>query len=364
MRGITLVIRNDYVMSIYNSKLWISDIDKIIETLPELKELEGKRIMITGCTGLICSAICDVLIRWNETHDDNIFILAAGRNKMRIENRFSPYDKEEWFTFIPYDATELGNHIEYSSDYIIHGAGNASPNKIIKEPVETMLSNFVGIKNLLDYARERGTKRILFISTSEVYGKKKCDRPSKVNEYGWIDILNSRNSYSIGKCAAETLCVSYYDEYNVDSVIVRPGHIYGPTAMESDNRVSSVWTHAVARGENIIMKSDGSQIRSYCYCLDGASAILKVLLKGETAHAYNISNPDSVINIRKMAEILTKSIGTDLKIELPTEMEKKGFNPMNNSSLDSSELLALGWKGIFDAECGFAHTVRILKEIE
>lgn len=111
------------------------------------------------------------------------------------------------------------------------------------------------------------------------------------------------------------------------------------------------------------MKSDGSQIRSYCYCPDSASAILKVLLRGEPVHAYNISNPDSIINIRGMAEILAKSAGVELRMELPTEAEKKGFNPMSNSSLDSTELLALGWKGLFDAERGLSHTVKILKEI-
>ena len=149
----------------------------------------------------------------------------------------------------------------------------------------------------------------------------------------------------------------------MESVIVRPGHIYGPTATESDNRVSSAWAYDVARGKDIVMKSDGTQIRSYCHCLDSASAILKVLLKGENRHAYNISNPDSVINIRQMAELLAKSAGVQLKMELPTEEEKKGFNPMSNSSLDSTELLALGWKGLFSAEQGFSHTVEILKEI-
>lgn len=159
------------------------------------------------------------------------------------------------------------------------------------------------------------------------------------------------------------MCVSYYDEYGVESVIIRPGHIYGPTAVESDNRVSSAWAYDVARGNDIAMKSDGAQIRSYCYCLDSASAILKVLLKGEPVHAYNISNPDSIINIREMAEILVRNAGTELKMELPTEVEKKGFNPMSNSALDGTELLALGWKGKFGAERGFAHTVEIIKEI-
>lgn len=350
-------------MSIYESKLWLSDLDETIGALPELNELVGKKIMITGCTGLICSATVDALVRWNKTHKGKIKILAAGRNEEKIKTRFAPFTEEDWFAFVPYDASSTNNMLNLDCDYIIHGASNASPNKIVKEPVETMLSNFLGMKFLLDYAKEKGIKRILYISSSEVYGRKVHNRPSKVDEYGWIDLLNPRSSYSIGKCAAETMCASYYDEYGVESVIVRPGHIYGPTAVESDNRVSSAWAYAVARGEDIVMKSDGAQVRSYCYCLDSASAILKALLKGEPVHAYNISNPDSIINIRGMAEILVKTAGVELKMELPTETEKKGFNPMSNSSLDSAELVNLGWKGMFDAERGFSHTVEILKEI-
>ena len=349
--------------SLYNSRLWLADLDKTLTVLPELDELAGKSVMITGCTGLICSAVVDVLVRWNETHEAKIRILAAGRSSKKVAERFAPYAAEEWFSFIPYDASSTGNQFEERCDYIIHGASNATPGKIMKEPVETMLDNVLGIKCLLDYARESKAKRVLFISSSEVYGKKEDTAPYRLGEYGYIDLLNSRNSYSVGKRAAETLCVSYADEYGVESVIVRPGHIYGPTATRSDNRVSSAWAYDVAQGKNIVMKSDGAQIRSYCYCLDSASAILKVLLKGENRQAYNISNPDSVINIRQMAELLAKAAGVKLQMELPTEEEKKGFNPMSNSSLDSTELLALGWRGLFDAEQGFGHTVEILKEM-
>ena len=350
-------------MSIYDSKLWISDLDETIGALPHLNKLEGCSVMVTGCTGLICSAVVDLFIRWNEVHSNKIIILAAARDQRKVETRFAPYTKENWFIYAPYDASTTENELGLSCDYIIHGASNASPNKIIKEPVETMMSNFVGTKFLLDYAKRNGTKRILYISTSEVYGRKEHDRPSTTNEYGWIDILNPRSSYSIGKCAAETLCASYYDEYGVDAVIIRPGHIYGPTALETDNRVSSAWSYDVARGKNIVMKSDGAQIRSYCYCLDSASAILTVLLKGQSVKAYNISNPNSIASIREIAEILTRSANVELKMEVPTEFEKKGFNPMKNSSLDSTELMELGWTGLFDVERGFSHTVKILKEL-
>ena len=213
------------MMNIYTSKLWLADLDKTIAVLPELSELAGKNVMVTGCTGLICSALVDVLIRWNEIHADKIIILASGRSEKRVATRFAPYVAKEWFVFVPYDASATDNCFSEPCDYIIHGASNAAPGKIMKEPVETMLDNVQGMKCLLDYAKESKAKRVLFVSSSEVYGKKEGTAPYRLGEYGYIDLLNSRNSYSVGKRAAETLCVSYADEYGVESVIVRPGHI-------------------------------------------------------------------------------------------------------------------------------------------
>ena len=347
---------------LYNNTLWISDIDIIIKSLPEIEQLAGKSVMITGAAGLICSSLVDIFFRFNDTHEKKIRIIAAGRWLVEMATRFGEMVKRDDFTFVEYDASKVNNIINAHADYIIHGASNASPDMIVKEPVETMLSNFLGMKYLLDYAKAQKTKRVLYISSSEVYGEKDGDKPYKEEQYGFIDLLNARNSYSVGKRAAETLCASYAAEYGVESVIVRPGHIYGPTASPYDSRVSSTWAYAAARGEDIVMKSDGKQIRSYCYCLDCASAMLKVLLCGDNNHAYNISNPNSVISIKQMAEYLSEYAGVSLTIEEPSAAEKKGFNPMSNSSLDSTNLLELGWKGWFSPETGFAHTVEILKK--
>lgn len=350
-------------MSIYNSEIWLSDIDKVLSVLPELADMESNSVLITGAGGLICSAVVDILIRYNETHKNKINIFAAGRTAEEIQSRFEEYFNKTYFNFVLYDALRSDNAFNFSADYIIHGAGNAFPGIISKEPVETLLGGVIGIKNLLDYAKENGTKRVLYISSSEVYGKKDGDEPYRESDYGYVDILNPRNSYSVGKRAAETLCVSYAEEYGVDSVIVRPGHIYGPTALPQDNRVSSAWAYAAARGENIIMKSDGLQKRSYCYCLDCASAMIKIMLKGKKGCAYNISNPDSIISIKEMAEILANAAGVKLIREKADSDEKKQFNPMNNSSLDSESLQKLGWKGFFDAETGLSHTIEILSNI-
>lgn len=349
--------------NILQSSKWISDLDETIKMNGALNDLSGSSIFITGCTGLIGSALVDLIIRWNETHNGKIIIFAAGRDIYKIENRFCPFCQKEWFHSVPYDASAHDNQLTDHFDYIIHGASNATPKTIMQAPVETMLDNVLGVKDLLDYANDTNAKRVLYISSSEVYGNKEREGPIEQNDYGWIDILNPRSSYSVAKCAAETMCASYFDEHNVSTVIVRPGHIYGPTAHMTDSRVSSMWAYTAAQGNEIVMKSEGSQIRSYCYCLDCATALLTVLIKGKDAHAYNISNPDSIITIRDMAILLAKAAGISLNMELPTESEKKAFNPMTNSSLDSTELLALGWRGLFDAERGFSHTVEILREM-
>ena len=347
---------------IYDSKQWFSDVDRVFPVLPELDRLAGESVMITGAAGLICSAVTDILIRYNETHAAPVRILAAGRWEKEMTDRFGLYAGKPYFTYVPYDASKSDNALDVDADFVIHGASNAFPGLITTQPVETMLSNFTGLYQLLRYAKAHRTKRVLYISSSEVYGKKESAAPFREGEYGFIDLLNPRNSYSVGKRAAETLCASFAAEYGVESVIVRPGHIYGPTASPFDNRVSSAFAYAAARGEDIVMKSDGAQLRSYCHCLDCASAILKVLLSGENMHAYNISNPDSIVTIRQMAEILAAAGGVRLVRETATAEEQKGFNPMLNSSLDSRGLETLGWRGCFDAAAGLRETVEILRE--
>lgn len=349
---------------IYNSQLWLSDLDIAVNALPVLQALSGKSVLVTGATGLICSAVVDVLLRFNQRSSHPIRIFLAGRSLKTAENRFGELVHQQSLSFLHFNAVNAEEKLNYLHfDYIIHGAGNATPSKMMAEPVETMLDNFFGMKSLLDCAKERKTKRVLYLSSSEVYGKKESSGAYRENEYGYVDLLNPRSAYPMGKRAAETLCISYINEYGVDCVIARPGHIYGPTASPNDSRVSSVWAHASAKGENIVMKSKGDQLRSYCYCLDCASAILTILIKGQTGCAYNISNPESVVTIKEMAEYLAKAGGVSLIQQLPTETELRMFNPMSNSSLESSLLSALGWRGYFNAKQGFGHTVTVLKHI-
>lgn len=338
-------------MNILDSGLYMEDIQKSLSAVVEIEKLKNSRILITGATGLVCSAIVDLLINSRL----NITVYAAGRNEAKVVERFG--NKVE---FLFYEATKP---IDFTIDvdFIIHGASNASPNLYVNEPVETMQANINGMQNLLEYARKKKVKKVIYISSSEVYGRKDSIEPFKEDQYGFIDLLCPRSSYSIAKRATETLCASYQAEYGVQFNIVRLGHIYGPSAMKGDKRVSSDFAFKAAEGKNLVLKSEGKQVRSYCYSLDCASAILTVLIKGNAGEAYNISNKNSIMNIREMAGFLAEAGGVELIFDITSQAEEVVFNPMDNSSLDSTKLERLGWNGVFSAEQGLHHTVIILR---
>lgn len=347
-------------MHIWSSETYREDIRRALPML-DVDALKGKHILITGASGLIGSAVTDLLIGCNMERQTGITIYAAGRNTQRLSQRFA-HGLSAGLIPVAYDATQTVC-FDFPVDYIIHGASNASPDKYISEPVDTMLANVSGVNTLLSYAAKVQAKKVVYISSSEVYGKLAHGDPLVENEYGDVDILSVRSAYPMGKRAAETLCIGYASQYGVDVSIVRPGHIYGPTALESDNRVSSLFARQAAAGLDLVMKSAGTQIRSYCHCIDCATAILSVLTRGESMQAYNISYRESVITIRQMAQTLAKHAGVKLIMDIPTAAEQAAFNPMDNSSLNSEKLEALGWRGCFDAEMGFAHTIAVLKEI-
>ena len=224
-----------------------------------------------------------------------------------------------------------------------------------------MFANLCGLKSLLDFAKQNPYTRLLYVSSSEVYGKKEEKRPYMESDYGFVDILNPRACYPSSKRAAETMCAAYKDEFDVDFVVVRPGHIYGPSITNTDSRASAQFTRKAKAGEDIIMKSAGLQLRSYCYTLDCASAILTVLIKGESGEAYNISNSQSVVTIRELAECMAKTAGVKVVFEQASDQELKSYNMMDNSSLNSEKLEVLGWKGYFDLEKGINATIDYYK---
>ena len=331
---------------------YLSDLARVRQAVPGLEGLDRCRVLITGAGGLIGSALVDFLL----SLDLDIQVYAAGRSVERLAARFRHWADHPGLCLQAYDATRPFES-PVAFDYLIHAASPAAPAAYGAAPVETMLANFHGLDQILRFARDTKARRVLYVSSSEVYGRKEGSGPYREEDYGFVDLLDPRSCYPVAKRAAETLCAAYGKEYGVDTVIVRPGHIYGPTATASDGRVSSAFPREVLAGRDIVMKSPGTQLRSYCYVLDCASALVTVLLAGASGHAYNISNKDSVVTIRQMAEAFAQAAGRQVRFADPTAAEAAVFNPMDCSALDAAALEALGWRGLFDLGQGVAATL-------
>ena len=324
----------------------------------DFNDLKNKSILIPGGMGLIGSAVVDLIYALNTFKDFNTQIYIASRDLDEFSER---YQGVKNITFVEYDALK-SVEFDFPVDYIVYCVGIASPQLYVEKPVETIKTSVWGIDAIVKYAIEKKVKRVLYVSSSEVYGVK-SDLDSFVEDkYGVISLDNVRLSYAVGKVASELLCRSYYCEYGLDYVVVRPGHIFGPTATKNDKKISSEFAYLSAYGKQLILKSAGLQKRSYCYSLDCAVAILIALLHGSCGEAYNIGH-DEVTSIREMAQYMAEAGSVELIVGEPSEKELMAFNPMNNSCLNINKIKNIGFRNSFSVRDACDHTVKIIKNI-
>ena len=328
--------------------------DSIKEVARKL-EIKNVSILITGATGLIGSCIIDILITANKNFDANIKIYALARSKDRIMKRF----RTEVVPIVQNIIEPLDNKIEY--DYIIHGASNANPRTYALEPVETILTNIIGNRNVLDYCVKHLNTRMILTSTFEVYGEVRGCNIYTEDMSGVINQMVLRNGYPESKRCCELLTRSYVNEYGVNAVIARLPSVYGPTMLKTDSKAHAQFIMNALKGENIVLKSKGESKRTYCYVIDVASALFCILCAGQNGDIYNISNEKSVASIAEVAKTCAKIAGTKVVFDLPDEVEAKGFSQPNNCILNNSKLRDLGWYVNFSLKDGLVETLEYLR---
>lgn len=206
-------------MNLHQSKLYLEDIDRALNHVVGIEALRNKSILVTGATGTIGSFVADALIRYSQKNDAGTIIYLGGRNIEKLRHQFGVQRNVE---FLPYD---MNAHIGFDVhvDYIIHAAGNAHPAAFNGNPVGTTMGNIESTFRLLEYLRMHGGKRLLYVSSGEVYGQGDVSLDSFAELYsGYLDVLSPRSCYPLSKRMTENLCSSYWKQYGVESCAPMP----------------------------------------------------------------------------------------------------------------------------------------------
>lgn len=344
-------------------QLYREDIEYVATIGLPWNKMENRSILITGASGLIGSFLIDVLM-WKNIHDClNCKVYSVGRSVNKAKKIFASYWDSDMFEFISHDINEPMNLKIVKVDYVIHMASNTHPVAYATDPIGTVTANIIGTNNLLEFAVEHNATRFAFVSSNEIYGENRGDVELFDEHYcGYIDSNTMRAGYPESKRCGEALCQAYRKQKNLDVVIPRLTRSYGPTMLMTDTKAISQFIRKAIAGEDIILKSVGTQYYSYTYVADAVSGLLTVLLKGENGEAYNIADERSDIMLKDLAAVLAEIAGRKVVFELPDDVEKAGYSTATKARLDGSKLKSLGWNAKYDIESGMQRNIVILRD--
>jgi nucleoside-diphosphate-sugar epimerase len=323
-------------------------------------DLENKNILITGATGFIASFITETILHLNNNSKNTSKVFALVQNRDKAMKRFNPYLGRKDLEFIVQDVCDPVK-IKEDVHYLIHTASYASPKYYGTDPVATLMPNVVGTYNLLELARKKKPECFLFFSSGEVYGELENEKlPNKETAYGYIDPMNIRSCYAESKRMGENMCACWKYQYDINTRVIRIFHTFGPGIPLGDGRVFSDFVSDIINKRDIVLNSDGSAKRTFCYLADAISAIFHILLKGENGEAYNMGNNRNEISILELAHLLVRLFPEfNLKVIQKESSAPKGYikSKIIRACPDTSKLETLGWKPKFGLEEGFKRTI-------
>jgi UDP-glucuronate decarboxylase len=304
------------------------------------------RILITGGAGFLGSHLCErLLAEGNEVLClDNYF---TGR-KANVRHLLS----NPGFELIRHDIT---NPILLEVDRIFHLACPASPIHYQHNPVKTIKTNIMGTINMLGIAK-RVKGRILFASTSEVYGDPAM-HPQREDYWGNVNPIGTRSCYDEGKRVAETLMMDYHRQNNVDIRIVRIFNTYGPRMLPDDGRVVSNFIVQALKGEAITVYGQGSQTRSFCYVDDLIEGMARMMDTENFIGPVNLGNPEeyTILDLAKKIIAMTGSRSAITYKPLPSD------DPQQRQPDITLAEQKLGWKPRVTVDDGLKRTIEFFK---
>lgn len=351
-------------MGLYDSEAYMNDVEYVADLDLPWEKFQGKSVLLSGATGMIGSFLVDVILQKNQSGLE-CTIYGLGRNKEKAMLRFEGVNNNPYLVFIEHDVITPFRENEVGKlDYVLHFASNTHPLQYSTDPIGTITTNIIGLQNMLELAVTHGAIRFGFASSNEIYGENRGDVELFPEDYcGYINSNTLRAGYPESKRCGEALCQAYMSQKKLDVVIPRLTRTYGPTMLMSDTKALSQFIKKGIAGEDIVLKSAGTQFYSYQYVADTVSGLLTVLLCGQNGEAYNIASEDGDIMLKDLAKTVADFSGKKIVFEAPDLVEAKGYSTATKARLDGSKLKSLGWAPRYSVKSGIERTMSILKSI-
>lgn len=333
------------------------DINIILNNPVDWEKFRNRTVLVTGATGRLGMYIVEAINKADIDWNLNITIIALARSERKLREVFGASLNLPNIHTLVQDITEP---IRWEGDvhYIFHTAGAASPQDFTNTPVDTLWGHLQGTYNVLELAREKKSEKILYVSTVEIYGEWKKEEGIREEDMGPLRCDNARACYPEAKRMCETMLASYEAQYGIPYVGVRLCHTFGPGISLDDGRAFSEFIRNVIKGEDIVLQTDGSAVRTYTYVADAVGAMLLAFTKGKE-HYYNIANTDNLISIRDLAELIA---GLDPKGKVKVryakqEEQKLKYLPFRLGIMDTDRIMKLGWHPQVGLEDAFRYTL-------
>jgi nucleoside-diphosphate-sugar epimerase len=286
---------------------------------------------VSGAAGFVGSHLVDRLL------EVGFAVVGVDNFITGKEENLNSAKSNSKFSFLDLDVVSEIPDLGMKFDYIFHAASPASPPKYFKYPIETMMVNSIGTKNLLDLAI-KNKARLIFFSTSEVYGDP-LEHPQRESYWGNVNPIGPRSIYDEAKRFGEALVAQYVREKKVDAGIIRIFNTYGPRLDPHDGRVVSTFIRQAINGEALTINGDGNQTRSFCYISDLIDGIFKMAESHEFG-PINLGNSNEMtLNelIKEISKLLSKNLNT---VNLP-ELKDDPVRRKPDISLAKEKL---GWE--------------------
>ena len=340
------------------SSILKEDIKNILSADLQWEKFKGASVLITGATGMLGGYVLRTLVELNRSRNYGMKLYILIRHPERLDSSL-----RDDVTVICQSVTEPVDS-DAKFDYVIHTASPASPLIMKNDPVGTIAANTLGTFYTLQAAQRSNAKGYLYISSREIYGQPyEGQKVFSEDTYGFVDPLEPRSCYPEGKKAAETMCACFRQQYGLNTKIARLAHTFGPGMSIDDGRVQADFLKNVVNHENIVLKSEGTAIRTYTYVSDAVKALFYILLDSDDI-VYNISSEADTVSIRDLAQALVDAFperNLKLVFDIPEADKNSGCAPFTLGILGSDKIKALGWKPDYRLDEGLKRTVMYLE---